>query len=56
MSHWYVLTNFFHAGGQKIAGPYPTQDDAIAARAKLEQVEGHHRYYIDEVDSSDDAT
>lgn len=45
---WFVATDFFHRGGRKVAGPYPTQDEAIAARTELERVEGHSRYFVDE--------
>lgn len=48
---WYVLTGFFwHDACSVVCGPFTTQEDALLCRSAIELREGHHSYYIDEVD------
>ncbi|WP_195167668.1 hypothetical protein [Mycobacteroides abscessus] len=47
---WYITTGFFwHNTCRTIAGPFSTQVDAMMCRQAIENIEGHHQYYIDEV-------
>jgi len=49
---WYILTGFFwHDACSVVEGPFSTQDDALRCRTAIEKREGHHQYYIDEVES-----
>jgi hypothetical protein len=48
---WYILTGFFwHDACTVVEGPFTTQDDAVLCRSAIEAREGHHQYYIDEVE------
>ncbi len=47
---WYVLDGFFWDDVcSVIAGPFTTQDDALACRSALERTGVNLQYFIDEV-------
>lgn len=44
---FYITTETFERGGNAIAGPYLTRDDAMNARVEIERVSGNTTYWID---------
>jgi hypothetical protein len=44
---WWVTTHFFHRGGEKILGPFESQELALTVRSFVERAEQHDRYFID---------
>jgi len=45
---WWVTTGPLDGAGEKIAGPFPTRDDALNARAPLEARDHTDQYWVDE--------
>lgn len=44
---WWITTEFFANGGEKVMGPFATRDLALDVRVLREAVEGHNRYFVD---------
>ncbi len=44
---WWITTAAFPEG-QKILGPFESQELALKVRSYVERTEGHNRYWVDE--------
>jgi hypothetical protein len=45
---WWITTGVKTANGQKVLGPFVTQNLAFEVRALAERAEGHHHYWIED--------
>lgn len=49
VNRWYITDEFFANGGKVVMGPFVSRELAMAVRSLREEVEGHHRCFVDEI-------
>jgi len=50
---WWITDDFLWRNGRRIMGPFATQDLAMQVRTLRETVEGHARYFVDEIKAAE---
>lgn len=55
-ANWWVTTGPLppRGMGQKIIGPFESQDLALRVRRYVEKAEGHERYWVDDEDEPEE--
>lgn len=44
---WWITTNFFANGGDKVMGPFVSRNLAMEVRTLRERLERHSSYFVD---------